>query len=76
MNEQTRAYVDKVAKIIAANPDVTKAVVVGPAVEKGFTFGDKIQLAVLLSLMPNTLRFLKILTMRFLILTLQRWSLI
>ena len=46
MNEQTRAYVDKVAKIIAANPDVTKAVVVGPAVEKGFTFGDKIQLAV------------------------------
>lgn len=46
MNEQTRDYVNKVAKIVAENPYVTKAVVVGPAVEKEFTFEDKIMLAV------------------------------
>lgn len=46
MNDKTREYMDKAAKIIETIPSVTKAVVVGPAVEKNFTFGDKIQLAV------------------------------
>lgn len=47
MNEKTRAYVNKVAKIVEANPAITKAVVVGLATQKNYTFGDdKIQLAV------------------------------
>ena len=46
MNDKTREYMNKAAKIIETIPSVTKAVVVGPAVEKSFTFGDKVMLAV------------------------------
>ncbi len=47
MNEKTKAYVNRAAEIIASNPDVTKAVVVGLATQRNYTFGDdKIQLAV------------------------------
>jgi hypothetical protein len=47
MNEKTRAYVNRVAKIVETFPAITKAVVVGIANEKNYTFGDdKIQLAI------------------------------
>ena len=40
MNDRTREYVNRAAKIVAQFPDITKAVVVGPAMNDDFAFGD------------------------------------
>ena len=46
MNSKTREYVDKIAKVVEKFPDITKAVVVGTAVNDSYMFNDNIMLAV------------------------------
>ena len=46
MNKRTKAYMEKAAEVIQTFPSVTKAVVIGPAVEESFAFEDNIMLAV------------------------------
>ena len=46
MNNKTREYVDKIAKIVEKFPDITKAVVVGTAVNDSYMFEDNIMLAI------------------------------
>ncbi len=46
MNNKTREYVDKIAKVVEKFPNITKAVVVGTAVNDSYMFEDNIMLAI------------------------------
>ena len=46
MNKRTKIYADKIADVVKNFPLITKAVIVGAAVNDNFCFDEKIKLAI------------------------------